>query len=215
VKNKKKLKELEKRMNSEIDEYFSNFQRYILDDFDDLNGHNQKEVLKYSHEDKVIKTKKYMTRDEKMQAIVKILAKQWFYGDWIAETPNERVQEMLMRELGLYPFDSESDMIIHTQIDESIYKKAVNYYKANTSRLGLLSYEGDVFSVYKNHTNPKTFHIKDHHGKMIHMGVDADFVIRLYLGKMMATTSDGRQYNLGNEEPKPKLETLIDFLYGE
>ena len=32
-----------------------------------------------------------MTREEKLETIVKLFAKVMFYGDWKWETPNERV----------------------------------------------------------------------------------------------------------------------------
>lgn len=72
-----------------------------------------------------------MTRNEKAETIVKILAKSMYYGDWKWETPNERVITMLMMELGLYPFDSEMDMIFRTQVDEALYKKAVEKVKSS------------------------------------------------------------------------------------
>ena len=74
-----------------------------------------------------------MTRNEKTETIVKILAKSMYYGDWKWETPNERVITMLMMELGLYPFDSEMDMIFRTQVDEALYKKAVEKVKSSST----------------------------------------------------------------------------------
>jgi len=55
-----------------------------------------------------------MTREEKLETIVKLFAKGMFYGDWKWETPNERVIEMLMKEVGYFPFKDEDEMIHHT-----------------------------------------------------------------------------------------------------
>ena len=74
-----------------------------------------------------------MTRNEKTETIVKILAKSMYYGDWKWETPNERVITMLMMELGLYPFDSEMDKIFRTQVDETLYKKAIEKLKSSST----------------------------------------------------------------------------------
>ena len=48
-----------------------------------------------------------------------------FYGDWKWETPNERVIEMLMKEVDLYPFPNEDAMIFSTKVDEELYKRAL------------------------------------------------------------------------------------------
>jgi hypothetical protein len=65
-----------------------------------------------------------MTREEKLETIVKIFAKVMFYGDWKWETPNERVITMLMREVDLYPFPNEDVMIRNTKVDENLYVEA-------------------------------------------------------------------------------------------
>jgi len=65
-----------------------------------------------------------MTDDQKKDAIVKLLAKAMFYGDWKWETPTERVMTMLMTELGFYPINNESQMIDITQVDKSLYERA-------------------------------------------------------------------------------------------
>ena len=63
-------------------------------------------------------------RTEKLEALSKVLAKIWYYGNWKWETPNERVMQMLMEELGLYPFKDEDEMIEKTSVDEDLYVKA-------------------------------------------------------------------------------------------
>lgn len=70
-----------------------------------------------------------MTREEKLETIVKLFAKTMFYGDWKWETPNERVIEMLMREVGYYPFKDEDEMIHHTSVDENLYKESIKEIK--------------------------------------------------------------------------------------
>ena len=66
-----------------------------------------------------------MTREQKLETIVKLFAKSMFYGNWKWETANERVIEMLMREVDLYPFPNEDAMIFSTKVDEELYKKAI------------------------------------------------------------------------------------------
>lgn len=70
-----------------------------------------------------------MTREQKLETIVKIFSKVMFYGNWKWETPNERVIEMLMRELDLYPFPNEDAMIFSTKVDENLYAEAVEKVK--------------------------------------------------------------------------------------
>jgi hypothetical protein len=72
-----------------------------------------------------------MTREEKLETIVKLFAKIMFYGDWEWETPNERVITMLMQEVGMYPFKDEDEMISQTQVSDELYKQAI---KEITSR---------------------------------------------------------------------------------
>ena len=74
---------------------------------------------------------KEMTREEKLETIVKLFAKSMFYGDWKWETPNERVITMLMQEVGMYPFKDEDEMISQTQVSDELYKQAI---KEITSR---------------------------------------------------------------------------------
>ncbi len=45
-----------------------------------------------------------------------------YYSDWKWETPNERVIQMLMEEVGLYPFKDEDDMIVNTEVPEELYQ---------------------------------------------------------------------------------------------
>jgi len=66
-----------------------------------------------------------MTREQKLETIVKLFAKSMFHGDWKWETPNERVIEMLMKEVGYYPFKDEDEMIYHTSVDDNLYKQAI------------------------------------------------------------------------------------------
>jgi hypothetical protein len=72
-----------------------------------------------------------MTREEKLETIVKLFAKSMFYGYWEWETPNERVITMLMQEVGMYPFKDEDEMISQTQVSDELYKQAI---KEITSR---------------------------------------------------------------------------------
>ncbi len=71
-----------------------------------------------------IKLLEALEEAKKMETIAKLFAKCMFYENWKIETPNERVIEMLMREVGLWPFQNEDDMIVKTQVDEELYKKA-------------------------------------------------------------------------------------------
>lgn len=77
-----------------------------------------------------------MTREEKLEAIVKLFAKTMFYGDWKWETPNERVITMLMQEVDLYPFPNEDSMIFSTKVDENLYLKANNTITGRNMLLG-------------------------------------------------------------------------------
>lgn len=70
------------------------------------------------------------TRNQKLESLAKILAKTWFYGDWKWETPNERVMQMLMTDLGYYPFIDEDEMIKHTKVNEDLYKQAIEQIKS-------------------------------------------------------------------------------------
>jgi len=65
-------------------------------------------------------------RSERLDVLAKLLGKVWFYEDWEWQTPNERVMQMIMQELGYYPFKSEDEMIQRTRIDEDLYKQSVD-----------------------------------------------------------------------------------------
>lgn len=77
-----------------------------------------------------------MTREEKLETIVKLFAKNMFYGDWKWETPNERVITMLMQEVDLYPFPNEDSMIFSTKVDEELYLKAKDTIQCRNLGLG-------------------------------------------------------------------------------
>ena len=66
-----------------------------------------------------------MTREEKLETIVKLFAKSMFYGEWKWETPNERVITMLMQEVGMYPFKDEDEMISKTPVSKDLYQKVI------------------------------------------------------------------------------------------
>jgi hypothetical protein len=74
-------------------------------------------------------------REEKLETLAKLLAKSWFYGNWEWENPNERVMQMLMQDLGLYPFKNEDEMIQQTRVDEDLYKEAVDKVELRNPRL--------------------------------------------------------------------------------
>jgi len=74
-------------------------------------------------------------RKEKLETLARLLAKSWYYGDWDWETPNERIMQMIMQDLGLYPFKSEDEMIQQTRVDEDLYKEAVDKVKLRKPRL--------------------------------------------------------------------------------
>ena len=67
-----------------------------------------------------------MSREEKLETIVKLLAKSMFYGNWKWGTPNERAITMLMQDVGMYPFKNEDDMIAKTPVSEKLYKEAIS-----------------------------------------------------------------------------------------
>lgn len=67
-----------------------------------------------------------LARANKLEILAKLLAKSWFYGNWEWENPNERIMQMLMQELGYYPFKDEDEMIHHTRVDDDLYKEAVD-----------------------------------------------------------------------------------------
>lgn len=66
-----------------------------------------------------------MSKYDKYKTIVRLFAKAMFYGDWKWESPNERVIEMLMRDLGLLGFKDEDEMISETKINSELYQDAI------------------------------------------------------------------------------------------
>ena len=67
-----------------------------------------------------------MTREEKLETIVQLFSKSMFYGDWQWETPNERVIEMLMKDVGYWPYKDEDDMISRSgQVDDELFRRAI------------------------------------------------------------------------------------------
>lgn len=64
--------------------------------------------------------------NHRLKTLAKLLAKSWFYGEWKWETPNERIQQMIMQDLGYYPFKDEDEMIRITRVDEDLYREAVD-----------------------------------------------------------------------------------------
>jgi hypothetical protein len=74
-------------------------------------------------------------RKDKLETLAKCLAKSWFYGEWEWENPNERVMQMLMQDLGLYPFKDEDEMIQQTRVDEDLYKEAVDKVALRNPRI--------------------------------------------------------------------------------
>jgi hypothetical protein len=64
-------------------------------------------------------------KDDRLESLAKLLAKSWFYGDWKWESPNERAMQMIMQDLGLYPFNDEDEMIRKTQVDDELYKQSI------------------------------------------------------------------------------------------
>lgn len=69
------------------------------------------------------------TRSERLDVLARLLGKVWFYGEWKWETPNERVMQMIMQELGYYPFKNEDEMIQHTVVNQDLYKQAIQQIK--------------------------------------------------------------------------------------
>ena len=53
-----------------------------------------------------------------LEILSKSLARAWYYGDFVAETPNERTMQMLMEKEGLWPFEDEDDMLDKTNMPD-------------------------------------------------------------------------------------------------
>jgi hypothetical protein len=110
--------EKEQTKNNFNDQDMINFLKSVFG----MEGFDYEKALENFKTNKIISEN--MTREQKLETIVKILAKVMFYGDWKWETPNERVIEMLMREVDLYPFPNEDAMIFSTKVDENLYVEA-------------------------------------------------------------------------------------------
>lgn len=125
-----------------------------------------------------------LIRADKLETLAKLLAKSWFYGNWEWETPNERIMQMLMQDLGYYPFKDEDEMIHHTRVDEDLYKEAVD-------KVALI--------------NPRMMPVENH-------TVDANKMID-HIGEANAMVSDskGGELETFTEEQMQMLE-LISFV---
>lgn len=55
-------------------------------------------------------------------ALCRALAGSWFYGNWTAETYNERMQEQMMRELGWWPITEDELVARGAAIDAAMSK---------------------------------------------------------------------------------------------
>jgi hypothetical protein len=77
------------------------------------------------------------TRSGRLDVLAKLLGKVWYYGEWKWETPNERIMQMIMQELGYYPFKNEDEMIRETRVDEDLYKQAVDSVPLGSPRMPL------------------------------------------------------------------------------
>lgn len=77
--------------------------------------------------------------------------------------------------------------------------------------MGILNHEGDIFKVHKIDNG---FKIIDHKGQVIHQNVDAEYVMSIFEGKVLITTSEGKEFNISEEpnEAKPNKDKLINFL---
>ena len=64
---------------------------------------------------------------QRLETLAKLLAKTWFYGEWEWENPNERIQQMIMQDLGYYPFKDEDEMIRKTKVDSYLCYKTSNF----------------------------------------------------------------------------------------
>lgn len=76
-----------------------------------------------------------LLRADKLETLAKLLSKSWYYGNWQWENPNERIMQMLMQDLGYYPFKSEDEMIQQTRVDEDLYKEAVEKVALRNPRI--------------------------------------------------------------------------------
>ena len=65
------------------------------------------------------------TRYRKQDPLYRRLASAWFYGDWQAETPNERDMQALMEQAGWWPWESEAELI--AALDEPLARCETEY----------------------------------------------------------------------------------------
>jgi hypothetical protein len=103
-------------------------------------------------------TKQDITLEQKLEYIAKLLAKAMYYGDWKWQTPNERVIELLMTDIGLYGFSSEDNMIAETGVPEELYTIARNEIHTRREYVkhcvicyhgGKYTYDPDFFECHK------------------------------------------------------------------
>jgi len=97
-----------------------------IESYEEAKQQIEQEIYRKKYLDKLHSEPKsdIFDRHYKLHTLAKVLAKVWFYEDLEAQTPNERVLQMLMEDLGLFPFKDEDDMIAATKVDENLYKEA-------------------------------------------------------------------------------------------
>lgn len=66
---------------------------------------------------------------ENFKVIAKCLVKAMYYGNWTAETPNERIIQMLLEKEGLWPIKDDDELIEKTEIVQSLYPESTTYFK--------------------------------------------------------------------------------------
>jgi hypothetical protein len=66
-----------------------------------------------------------MTREEKLETIVKLFAKGMFYKNWEWKSPNDRVISMLMQDIGMYPISNKEELVSKTHVDDYLYQEAI------------------------------------------------------------------------------------------
>jgi hypothetical protein len=65
----------------------------------------------YSEDKMLCKLQEVTKQRDALAEIYPLLASAWFYGEWIAETYNEREIQKIMERQGWWPFESESDLM--------------------------------------------------------------------------------------------------------
>ena len=68
-----------------------------------------------------------------LELLAKSLAKDWYYNNFEAKSPNELTMQMLLEKEGLWPFEDESDMAAKTNIPA--LNRATKEYFANKKKL--------------------------------------------------------------------------------